>query len=148
MLTEVGKHHILKLMHWNFSWVQVTKIKIKTFKKCFNTVIDLWHHTSPSNRWLLMYLSVHQWKWECFIQGSLLTAQWQLLGIFFCSVARNDYLSAQWQLSVDCLLMIGDILYSSTSVKAAPPKQIIHMVKETQPTFGGFRTHSHHLGIF
>ena len=45
--------------------------------------------------------------------------QWQLLRIFFHSVARNDYLSVQQQLLVDCLLAISDVLYCRTCGEAS-----------------------------
>ena len=47
-------------------------------------------------------------------RNSWLPAQQQLLGIFFCPIVRNDYLSVQWRLSVDCLLPIIDILNHRT----------------------------------
>ena len=47
-------------------------------------------------------------------RNSWLPTQQRLLGIFFCPVVRNDYLSAQWQLSVDCLLPVSDILNCRT----------------------------------
>ena len=50
----------------------------------------------------------------------LATQQW-LLRVLFRSIMRNGYLSAQWQILVGHLLMIGDVLYPSSSVNVAPP---------------------------
>ena len=50
-----------------------------------------------------------------------------IIDMLVCSIAvmgnvhlRDSWLSTQWQLAADCLLMASDILYSLSSVTVAP----------------------------